>query len=456
MSKLIWRGRRTSHLLQLARLGIIAAAISTTARAWDRGNLADYHERRARLTSSASSGLVVLFGYDEDDIAASVTTFHQNEEFYYLSGWNEPGAMMLLVPKATAAPNQPQGLEEEILYLPPRDPRLERWNGPRLDPQDPAAPGQTGFASVRSTSLFHSDLLAALKKFPRIYTELTPQPESGEDCFQQDEVAKLRKLAPLATLSDVRPILQSMRSVKSAGEIRLMRRAADNSVEAHLAALKAVHPGVWEYEISALMKYEFDRRGSEWPSYPPIVGSGFFSEVLHYDADDRQMQAGDVVVIDVAGSYGGYASDVTRTLPVNGHFSARQREIYDIVLGAQRSAIAAARPGVMLRQGKNSLHELALDYIDTHGKDLHGQSLGQYFIHGLGHSVGLNVHDPMDYDRPLEPGMVVTMEPGIYIPEEKIGVRIEDVIVITKDGNEVLTERLPRDPDQIEKIMAAK
>jgi Xaa-Pro aminopeptidase len=455
VSELIRRGQRTSHLLQFAALFIMAVAINTTAQAWDRGNLADYHERRARLVGSTRGGIVALFGYDEADIAASVTTFHQNEEFYYLTGWNEPGAMMLLVPKA-AAPNQPQGLEEEILYVPPRDPLLEKWNGPRLDPQDPAAPGQTGFATVRSTSLFHSDLLAALKKFPRIYTELTPQLESGEDCFQQDEVGKLRKLAPLATLSDIRPILQSMRSVKSAGEIGLMRRAADNSVEAHLAAMKAVRPGAWEYEISALMKYEFDRRGSEWPSYPPIVGSGFFSEVLHYDADDRQMQAGDLVVLDVAGSYGGYASDVTRTLPVNGHFSARQREIYDIVLGAQRAAIAAAKPGVMLRQGRNSLHQLALDYIDAHGKDLHGQSLGQYFIHGLGHSVGLNVHDPMDYDRPLEPGMVVTMEPGIYIPEEKFGVRIEDVIVITKDGNEVLTERLPSDPDQIEKIMAAR
>ena len=176
--------------------------------------------------------------------------------------------------------------------------------------------------------------------------------------------------------------------------------------------------------------------------------------MLHYDADDHQMQAGDLVVMDVGGSYGGYAADITRTLPVNRRFNARQREIYDIVLAAQRAAIAAAKPGMMLRQGKNSLHQLAFDYINTHGKDLHGQSLGPYFIHGLGHSVGLNVHDPMDYERPLEPGMVVTMEPGIYIPEEKLGVRIEDMILITKDGNEVLTGRLLSDPDQIEKIMA--
>jgi Xaa-Pro aminopeptidase len=158
------------------------------------------------------------------------------------------------------------------------------------------------------------------------------------------------------------------------------------------------------------MEYEFRRRGCEWPAYPPIVGSGFFSTVLHYDADDQQMQDGDVVVMDVAGSYSGYAADITRTLPVNGHFTSRQREIYEIVLGAQNAAIAAARPGMSMGRGKNNLHEIAFSYINTHGKDMHGGPLGQYFIHGLGHSIGLNVHDPMNYNMPLQPGMVVTME----------------------------------------------
>jgi Xaa-Pro aminopeptidase len=177
---------------------------------------------------------------------------------------------------------------------------------------------------------------------------------------------------------------------------------------------------------------------------------------LHYDADDQQMKDGDVVVMDVAGSYSGYASDITRTLPINGHFTPRQREIYEIVLGAQNAAMAAAKPGMNLRSGKNSLQDLAYNYIDTHGEDLRGGSLGQYFIHRLGHSVGLNVHDPMEYSQPLEPGMVVTIEPGIYIPEEKIGVRIEDDILITKDGYELLTKRLPRTVEEIEKLMAGK
>jgi Xaa-Pro aminopeptidase len=426
------------------------------ALAWEREPLSVFHERRARLArETGGDGVIVLFGYRDADLAASVTTFHQNENFYYLTGWNQPEAMMMLVPKASK-PGATLELEKEILFIPAHDFREEKWTGPKLGPDDPDASARTGFPTVKATSLFHSELLEALKAFPKIYTELTPQPESGEDYFQAEVVSKLRKMAPLANLADVRPHVERQRAVKSPGEIALIRKAADASIEAHLAAMKTVHPGVWEYETAALMEYEFRRRGCEWPAYPPIVGSGFFSTVLHYDADDQQMKDGDVVVMDVAGSYGGYASDITRTLPVSGHFTPRQREIYEIVLGAQNAAMAAAKSGMSLRRGKNSLHDIAYAYINTHGKDLHGNPLGQYFIHGLGHSVGLNVHDPMDYNRPLEAGMVVTMEPGIYIPEEKIGVRIEDDILITEDGCEHLTRRLPRTVEEIERLMAGR
>jgi Xaa-Pro aminopeptidase len=426
------------------------------ALAWEREPLSVFHERRARLVrETGGDGVIVLFGYRDADMATSVTTFHQNENFYYLTGWNEPEAMMLLVPKAPK-PGATFELEKEILFIPAHDFREERWTGPKLGPDDADASARTGFLTLKATSLFQSELLEALKNSPKIYTELTPQPESGEDYFQAEVVSKLRKMAPLANLTDVRQHIERQRAVKSAGEIALLRKAADASIEAHLAAMKTVRPGVWEYETAARMEFEFRRRGCEWPAYPPIVGSGFFSTVLHYDADDQQMKDGDVVVMDVAGSYSGYTSDITRTLPINGHFTPRQREIYEIVLGAQNAAMASAKPGMILRRGKNSLHDIANDYINTHGKDLHGNSLGQYFIHGLGHSIGLNVHDPMDNNQPLEPGMVVTMEPGIYIPEEKIGVRIEDDILITKDGYELLTRRLPRTVEEIEKLMAGK
>lgn len=450
------RRRLSNSWLALFAIAVVAAG-SSPAAAWDRGNLTDYHERRARLVSEASDGVVVLFGYNEADVAASVTTFHQNENFYYLTGWNEPDAMLLLVPKASANPgrDQPVEIDKEILFIPPHDYRQEKWTGPKLGADDADAPAHTGFALVKSNrpSVFQAELLEALKRFPKIYTELTPQPESGEDSFQADMVAKLRKMAPLAGMADARPLITHLRTIKSPAEIALMRRAVNASMEAHFAAMKATKPGTWEYEIAALMKYEFERLGCEWPSYPAIVGSGFFSTVLHYDQDDRQMQAGDVVLMDVAGSYSGYASDITRTLPVNGHFTPRQREIYDIVLGAQNAALAAARPGARIGRGQGSLDQIARDYINSHGQDLHGKQLGQYFIHGLSHGVGLNVHDPMDYNRPIEAGMVITVEPGIYIPDEKIGVRIEDMILITKDGYELLTRRLPRNADEIEAMM---
>jgi Xaa-Pro aminopeptidase len=440
-------------LLWLASLlvGVVPPALG-----WEREPLSVYHERRARLVGDTGNGAIVLFGYSDADVAASVTRFHQNEAFYYLTGWNEPDAMLLVVPKVAprSRHDQPAEIDKEILFIPPHDYRAEKWNGPKLGPEDSDATTRTGFATVKSTTLFQSELQEALKAFPKIYTELTPQPESGEEWFQKDAVAKLHKLAPLANFADLRPLVTRMREVKSPSEIALIRKAVEASMDAHFAAMKAVKPGAWEYEIAALMKYEFERRGCEWPSYPPIVGSGFFSTVLHYDADDRQMQDGELVVMDVAGSYSGYASDITRTLPINGHFTPRQREIYEIVLGAQSTALAAARPGISMGQGKNSLQKIAYDYIDSHGKDLNGKPLGQYFIHGLGHSVGLNVHDPTDYNSTLEPGMVMTLEPGIYIPDEKLGVRIEDMILVTQDGAELLTRRLPRDPNEIEKMMS--
>jgi Xaa-Pro aminopeptidase len=447
--------RRTPFKPVLLALGMMLAA-GLPARAWERGPLTQFHDRRARLVKETGDGIIVMFGYREADVAATVTAFRQNENFYYLTGWNQPEAIMMVVPKVPKRGQSPE-VDREILFIPAHDYRQERWTGPKLGPDDANATAETGFPWVRSTSLFQSELQDALKNFSKIYTELTPQPESGEDYFQAETVSKLHKMAPLATLADLRPLLSRMRSVKSADEIALIRKATEASVDAQLAAMRTVRPGVWEYEIAALVNYEYGRRGCEWPAYPPIVGSGFFSTVLHYDQNSAQMHEGDVVVIDAAGAYSGYTSDITRTLPVNGHFNPRQRELYEVVLGAQNAALSEAKPGMNLgRRGPKGLHEVAFEYINTHGKDLHGEPLGKYFIHGLSHSVGLNVHDPFDYNQPLQPGMVVTVEPGIYIPEEKIGIRIEDLILITEDGAEVLTARLPRTVELIERLMSHK
>jgi Xaa-Pro aminopeptidase len=216
-----------------------------------------------------------------------------------------------------------------------------------------------------------------------------------------------------------------------------------------------MRPGIYEYQVAAKMIEVHAMGGSEAEGYAPIVGAGPNSTALHYDKLSRKIEDGDIVILDVGARYAGYSSDITRTLPANGKFTPRQLEIYNIVLGAQNAAIAAIKPGMDLCQmGRKSLHKLSYDYINSHGKDLHGHSLGQYYIHGLGHNIGLNVHDPGEYCKPLEPGMVVTMEPGIYIPEENLGVRVEDDVLVTETGYKLLSERLPRDPVEIEKIMA--
>ena len=214
-----------------------------------------------------------------------------------------------------------------------------------------------------------------------------------------------------------------------------------------------------EHDISTVLQYEWGKRGCERPAYAPIVGTGFNSTVLHYSEDSATIQSGDIVVMDAAGEYSLYASDITRTVPGNGKFTARQREIYEIVLGAQKAAIAAFQSGKshLLKNQADSLYDAAYNYINTHGKDLHGEPLGKYFIHGLGHFVGLNVHDTGDYDVALSPGMAFTIEPGIYIPEERLGVRIEDMFYVDKDGKLIrLTEALPQTPDDIEKLMSGR
>jgi len=291
---------------------------------------------------------------------------------------------------------------------------------------------------------------------PVLYTDVDPD---GETSTSYKPLQFMKRFNAYLTFQDVKPMIWSLRTTKDAGEVALIRKAVDASVAAHFAAFKAVKPNVNEREISALMQYEWGKRGCERVAYAPIVGSGYYSTVLHYSDDDNVMKSGDVVVIDAAGEYSMYAADITRTLPINGHFTARQREIYDIVLGAQQAAMAAFQSGKSnLRRGSaDSLYQVAFDYINTHGKDLHGQPLGQYFIHGLSHYIGLNVHDANDYTVPLGPGMAFTIEPGIYIPEENLGVRIEDDFYVDPDGKLIkLSGALPSGADEVERLMTGK
>jgi len=444
--------RFRTFLLKFTITSLAMAFIAVLVEARFPQPAAEYQGRRARLRGQVD-GPVVLFGYTSRNNAGEVAVFFQDEDFYYLTGYDEPDAALVLIPNAAA---KTSGVAAETLYLPPRDPREAIWGGAHLGPDDPGVAQKTGFQAVKPFADLRGDLANLAKTNAKVYALLPTGPENGYPQLRVWHDWLKDALPPQVEIRDLQPMLTDMRMVKSPGEIELLQKAVDASVDAQLAAMKMMKPGLMEYQIAAKMEEIHKWEGCSREAYAPIVGSGFFSTVLHYDALNNEIKDGDVVVLDVAGEYGGYDADITRTLPANGKFTARQREIYEIVLGAQNAAIAAVKPGVYLYgpPGSGSLHDIAANYINGHGKDKEGNSLGKYFVHGLGHGLGLNVHDATDYHEPLKTGMAITIEPGIYIRDENLGVRIEDDILVTADGHSVMTQKLPRDPDEIEKIMA--
>jgi Xaa-Pro aminopeptidase len=406
----------------------------------------EFAQRREKLRKNMPNSIVVLFGAKESEDLHYA--FFQETNFLYLTGWEEPGAILVLTPepgKEDPDLDAKAHLPREILFLPQRVARTERYTGRKLGPSDSTAASVAGVNLVLPMEQLESKLRALLDVYPDIYA------------IPGEASATLSKIAPLRAIHDAAPSIAKLRMEKSDAEISAIQHATDASIEAHQAAWRMIKPGEFEYEIAAVMTGTYMMDGCRRSAYAPIVGSGPNSTVLHYSANSRRMDAGEVVVMDVAAECGNYASDITRTVPANGHFTARQREIYDIVLGAQRAAIAAVKPGTsILITAPNSLYKIAFDYINTHGKDLHGQPLGKYFTHGLSHHVGLDVHDAAENRDLLKAGMVITIEPGIYIPEENIGIRIEDVVLVTEKGPKVLSAALPVDPDEIERALAQR
>ena len=446
--------RRSRYLLVLRRAACCLAFLSLSyagpANAQQRREREPnsvYAERRAKLAVQFD-GPIILWGFTGREESSQAYVFAQEENFYYLTGHSEEGAALLIQPATGSNPG-------ETLYLPPKDPNKEKWNGVRLSPADPGIEALTGFAVVKPFPELRSDVERIAAGSASFYTILPYEKELGGYPHEKEVVEWLHLAAPAARLKDLRLPIAALRQIKSLGEIGFLKQAIEVSLDAQFEAMKMMRPGLLEYQIGAKMVEIHAMGGSEAEGYAPIVGAGPNSTALHYDKLSRKIQDGDIVVLDVGAQYSGYSADITRTLPANGKFTPRQREIYDIVLGAQNAALAALKPGAdMCKKGDNSVYKISYEYINSHGKDLRGKPLGQYYIHGLVHHIGLNVHDPGDYCKPFEPGMVVTMEPGIYIPEENLGVRIEDNVLITAAGYKFLSERLPRAPDEIEKIMA--
>jgi Xaa-Pro aminopeptidase len=419
----------------------------------DREPNSVYAARRAKLASQIDCP-IVLWGLTGREESAQNYIFAQEENFYYLTGHNEEAAGLIILPAAKSSSDSPNA-PREFLFLPAKNPQKERWNGVRMSPADPGIEARTGFATVKPFAEMRAQVERLAKTCACFYAILPYEKELGGYPHEKEVVDWLQQVSPQTKLKDIRAQIDALRQIKSPGEIAFLQRAIDLSLDAHLDAMRMMHPGLYEYQVAAKMVEVHQMGGSEAEAYAPIVGAGPNSTALHYDKLSRKIEDGDIVVLDVGAQYAGYTADITRTVPANGKFTPRQLEIYNIVLGAQNAAIAAIRPGMDLCQkGSKSLHKISYDYINSHGKDLHGHPLGQYYIHGLGHHIGLDVHDPGEYCKSLEPGMVITMEPGIYIPEENLGVRIEDDVLVTETGSKLLSERLPRDPAEIEKIMA--
>jgi len=438
---------------------LFCAAVSLAASGLERQAPADYHARREKLAAKLEGGVALVFAPPEAEGPNDLYGYRPDDNVFYLTGWPEPGAALLIAASREAKDDTPARPYTEILFLPNRNFSQEQWTGPKLGPDNSAAAQLTGVDRVESIDNMRSELVRLVPIRSAIYTDVPGAGDTSNSTMPLGWLQNANAFPVGTSYRDIRPLLASLRTVKDAGEIELIRKATNASIAAQLAAIRAIRPGGSEREISALLQYEWGKRGCERPAYAPIVGSGINSTVLHYSDDSAPIQSGDLVLMDAAGEYSLYASDITRTVPANGKFTPRQREIYEIVLGAQKAAIAAFQSGKssLQRTSPDSLYKVAYEYINTHGKDSHGEPLGKYFIHGLSHYVGLNVHDPGDYSVPLGPGMVFTIEPGIYIPEEKLGVRIEDMFYVEKDGKLVrMTESLPQTVEEIERLMSHK
>ena len=429
----------------------------------------EYHQRRVKLAAKLNGGAAVVFAAHEPPM--EYQDYRQDEDFYYLTGSNEPGGALVVIGEGPGATTRlgtavPAHSYREILFLPVRNLVLEKYTGEKTDAATPGAAQLLGVDEVMPLSTLPGVLAAFLSEDPRRAGALWAQPDvDAAAAVLRFTSAILGNDAPLST-RDVIALTTQLRMIKSPAEIELIRKATDASIVSQLAGMRAIKPEVRERTVAGVEVGAMMAEGCERASYPSIVGSGINSTVLHYASNSNLMEKGGVVVIDAACEYSMYASDLTRTMPIDGHFTERQKEIYNIVLGAQRAARDAfvagkSKMGNVGQRGPDAgsdlLDKVAFDYINTHGKDLHGQPLGKYFLHGLGHSVGIDVHDPDDYSKPFEIGSVFTIEPGIYIPEEKIGVRIEDTFYVNEQGKLIdFAEKLPHTPEEVEAAMHGK
>lgn len=415
------------------------------------GDNSFFAARREALMKRIGGAAAVLEGAPD---TRAYVSFRQDNNFYYLTGVQTPDALLLI----DAAQHR------SILFFPGRNKELERWEGARLI-AGPEAIRETGVDEVLEVSRFAEELEKCKSAHRILYAPLSPIETAAasrdralryESARQSDpwdgrpareaafEKNLKRKLGPSVAIKDLSPILDDMRRVKDAQEIQCLREAGRIGALGLKEALRSAKPGMYEYQIAAVAEFIFGWHGALGPSFFPIVGSGPNSCLLHYNKNTRKMDAGDIVVLDFGADYEYYASDITRTFPVSGRFSEEQAKIYQIVLDAQKAALEKIRPGATF----GTLNDTVREVLGRFG-------YAGYLKHGVSHYVGMSVHD-VGKSEPFEPGVVVTIEPGVYMPEKNLGIRIEDTVLVTKDGYEILSKEVPKEIAEIERLMSEK
>ena len=430
----------------------------------------EYATRRKDLMSQMQKNSIAIISSAPEKIRSRDThyPYKQNVNLSYLCGFPEPESVLVLIP------GRENG--ETVLFCRDKDPLRETWDGYREGPD--GAVKNFGADDAFPISDIDDILPNLIEGKDRLYYAIGKDPEFDKhlmDWINHVRSQRGNGALPPGEFVDLDHFINEMRLFKTAGEVKIMRKAGEISAKAHVRAMKASRPGVFEYQLQAEIEHEFAMSGSVGPAYSSIVGGGKNGCVLHYVENRDPLRDGDLVLIDAGCEYQNYAADITRTFPVNGKFSVEQAAIYDVVLKAQADAIAMIGPGIeynktneatirTITQGLVDLGLLQGDVDELIANEAHRE----FYMHGAGHWLGMDVHDVGDYKiegqwRVYEPGMVVTIEPGIYIApgspniDEKwhgIAVRIEDDIVVTKDGNENLTSAVPKERNEIEALMA--
>jgi Xaa-Pro aminopeptidase len=429
----------------------------------------EFARRRRDLMSHMAPGSIAIVPSARETIRNRDTDypFRQDSDFYYLTGFPEPEAVLVLMPGRAHG--------EVVLFCRERDPAMELWNGYRAGPEGACA--SYGVDDAFPITDIDDILPGLIEGRERVYYSMGRNAEFDRRVMSWVNAirAKVRAGAhPPGEFIDLDHLLHDLRLFKSAAELRLMREAGQISARAHVRAMQACRPGLYEYQLEAELQYEFARSGARFPAYSSIVGAGDNGCILHYHENSAQIKEGDLVLIDAGCELDHYAADITRTFPASGAFSREQQALYEVVLAAQLAAIDSIRPG----SHWNEAHDLTVQIITQGLKDLglldgevkeliETEAYKPFYMHRAGHWLGMDVHDVGDYKvggewRVLEEGMVMTVEPGIYVSPRNsdvarkwrgIGIRIEDDVAVTRNGREVLTDEVPKSVAEIGKLM---